>query len=65
MSPIILGQTLVRACFSNKCIYEVGIEMKRFEVTQRRGSRVVYVIKIKFEAKRAPEDSGWAPWTRL
>lgn len=40
MSLIALGQTLVRARFSDECIGKVGIEMKRFKVTGRRGSRM-------------------------
>lgn len=55
VSLIVLRQTLVRACFSDKGVYEAEIEIKRFTVTQRRRSRMIQGIKIKHEAKNAPK----------
>lgn len=53
VSLIVLRQTLVRACFLDKGVYEAEIEIKRFTVTQRRRSRMIQGIKIKHEAKNA------------
>lgn len=55
VSLIALRQILVRACFSDKGVYEAEIEIKRFTVTQRRRSRMIQDIKIKHEAKNAPK----------
>lgn len=54
VSLIVLRQTLVRACFSDKGVYEPEIEIKRFTVTPRR-SRMIQGIKIKHEAKNTPK----------